>query len=419
VNPKVHDFMKVDTLVAGQNSNCVDWSRIMTLIALAGLAMLSRQIASAEDTVRFATFNCSLNRREAGGLLQDLTDDSHPQIRNVARIVRRVKPDVLLLNEFDFESNRAAADSFRNNYLSATVNWCEDEPLDFPFVVCLPVNTGVDSGLDMNHNGMLHDPTDAFGFGNFSGQYGMLLLSRFPIDLESVRTFRKLLWSRMPDAKLPRSVDRPDADWYSSDELEVFRLSSKSHWDVSVSIQDTVIHVLASHPTPPAFDGSEARNGRRNHDEIRLWSEYVSKSPGDWLRDDAGIAGGLRPAAPFVIMGDLNADPWDGGSYQSAVQQLLKHPRVQGHISPRSDGARQASMAQAAVNTIHRGNPAEDTADFSDHGPGNLRVDYVLPSRGLSAVGQGVFWPLPSEPQSAWLSCSDHRLVWVDLSISR
>ena len=29
-------------------------------------------------------------------------------------------------------------------------------------------------------------------------------------------------------------------------------------------------------PTPPAFDGEEDRNGRRNHDEIRFWVDYVS-----------------------------------------------------------------------------------------------------------------------------------------------
>ena len=38
------------------------------------------------------------------------------------------------------------------------------------------------------------------------------------------------------------------------------------------------VHVLASHPTPPSFDGGEDRNGRRNHDEIRFWADYVLPS---------------------------------------------------------------------------------------------------------------------------------------------
>ena len=29
--------------------------------------------------------------------------------------------------------------------------------------------------------------------------------------------------------------------------------------------------------------------------------------------------------------------------------------------------------------------------------PGNMRVDYVLPSAGLTVTGAGVFWPAPGE----------------------
>ena len=33
-----------------------------------------------------------------------------------------------------------------------------------------------------------------------------------------------------------------------------FRLSSKSHWDVPLSIGGRTVHFLVSHPTPPVFD---------------------------------------------------------------------------------------------------------------------------------------------------------------------
>jgi hypothetical protein len=61
---------------------------------------------------------------------------------------------------------------------------------------------------------------------------------------------------------------------------QVLRLSSKSHWDVPIDIPlgDGVtkrVHMLLHHPTPPAFDGEEGRNLRRNHDEIRLFADYV------------------------------------------------------------------------------------------------------------------------------------------------
>ena len=119
----------------------------------------------------------------------------------------------------------------------------------------------------------------------------MVLLSRHPIDHKASRTFQKFLWKDMPGALLP---DDPDtaapADWYSKDELNVLRLSSKSHWDVVVRCNGQRIHMLCAHPTPPVFDGPEDRNGRRNHDEIRFWSDYVRPWRGRYIRDDKAAA---------------------------------------------------------------------------------------------------------------------------------
>ena len=115
---------------------------------------------------------------------------------------------------------------------------------------------------------------DSHGFGVFEGQYGMIVLSKHAIDTEGVRTFRTFRWKDMPGARLPA---RPDGtSFYAEEALEVLRLSSKSHWDVPVRISGTVVHLLASHPTPPVFDGPEDRNGVRNADEIRFWADYVS-----------------------------------------------------------------------------------------------------------------------------------------------
>ena len=65
-----------------------------------------------------------------------------------------------------------------------------------------------------------------------------------------------------------------------------------------------MVHVLAAHPTPPVFDGDEDRNGRRNFDEIRFSADYVTPNTGDYIYDDAGGTGGLKPGSRFVIMGD-------------------------------------------------------------------------------------------------------------------
>jgi hypothetical protein len=60
--------------------------------------------------------------------------------------------------------------------------------------------------------------------------------------------------------------------------------------------------MLLHHPTPPTFDGPERRNVMRNHDEIRLWADYVGCSGTDsaaYLYDDAGAAGGIAPGDNF------------------------------------------------------------------------------------------------------------------------
>ena len=84
--------------------------------------------------------------------------------------------------------------------------------------------------------------------------------------------------------------------------------------------------------------------------------------------------------------------------------------------------ARRAAAARrpdgTGVNGGHDGDPALDTADWRDdgQGPGNLRVDYVLPSADLEVTAAGVFWPAAGEPLAdAAATASAHRLVWVDL----
>ncbi|MEL4319933.1 endonuclease/exonuclease/phosphatase family protein [Leifsonia sp. YIM 134122] len=377
----------------------------------------------AATNLRVATFNLSLNRGAPGQLEADLAAGTNAQARTVAEIIQRANPDIVLLNEFDYVPDGRATDAFRSNYLAVGQNGAN--PVDYPYAYTAPSNTGIPSGFDLNNDGTVGGGDDAFGFGVFEGQYGMAILSKFPILTDKVRTFQKFLWKDMPGALLPDDPATPAAnDWYSPDELKVVRLSSKSHWDVPVKVGKATVHVLASHPTPPTFDGPEDRNGRRNHDEIRFWADYISPLKSRYITDDAGKRGGLSLLSPFVILGDQNADPLDGDSVDSAIQQLLDNWRI---TDPRatSAGAPEASALQGGANATHQGDPKYDTADFADTAPGNLRADYVLPSRGLLQVRDaGVFWPTQSDPLSALTGVfpfpsSDHRLVWVDLRVPR
>jgi hypothetical protein len=389
---------------------------VATLVAL----FLVPPAAAGGERTRFATFNASLNRNAEGQLIADLSTPANAQAQTVAEIIQRVRPEVLLINEFDFDPGSLALGLFQENYLSVGQNGAS--PIFYPYRYTAPSNTGIPSGFDFNNNGVTGGPDDAYGFGFFPGQFGMAVYSQHPILFSEIRTFQNFLWRDLPGALLPDDPATPaPADWYSPAELAVFRLSSKSHWDIPVRVDGGTIHFLVSHPTPPVFDGPEDRNGTRNFDEIRFWAEYITPGPLSFsLYDDSGGRGGLAPGSRFVIAGDENSDPLDGDSIPGSIQQLLDHPLVNTRKTPSSAGAVEAALLQGGANTTHRSDPKFDTADFADTAPGNLRADYVLPRNNLKIVDSAVFWPLQSDPLFRLTGVfpfpsSDHRLVWVDI----
>ncbi len=362
----------------------------------------------AQDSFRVATFNMALARKGAGVLVRELERGGTPQIAALAEIVAEVAPDILVVNELDHDIEGRALDGLAAALRAAGAP-------DYPYRFAGPVNTGVPSGLDLDGDGALRGPGDAFGFGLFPGQYGMAILSRHPLDTAALRSFRLLLWRDLPGARLPV---RSDGSPFPSPEAQAaMRLSSKAHWDLPVILPSgRRIALLVSHPTPPVFDDDHDLNGRRNADEIGFWVRYLD---GGSFPDDAGVSA-PRADLPAIVLGDLNADPRDGDGLRDGIGALLAHPRLQ-DPGPRSPGGVEA--ADEGVNRRHRGDPARDTADFNDiGGPGNLRADYVLPDRAFTVRGAGVVWPRSDDPRHRLIGTgrpvsSDHRLVWVDLTL--
>lgn len=381
---------------------------------------------TATNNFKFATFNTSHYRDTDNTLINDLAVLTNTASQKIARVIQRNNPDVILLNEFDYDADGKAIRRFQENYLEVGQNG--ESPVYYPYVFITPVNTGVHSGFDLDNNGSVVSTRgaagygeDAFGFGMHPGQYGLVVLSKFPIDRANIRTFQKFLWKDMPGAMLP---DNPNiagtGDWYSPAELNVFRLSSKTHADVPVLVNGTRVHVLASHPTPPVFDDPGSgmpwiagvdHNGRRNSDEIRFWSDYVNPANSAYIYDDtetaATASGGLPPNSRFVIAGDLNSDNNEGDGTDPSVKSLI------------GGGAYTANIL---VNSTFvpgggAGPQPDDTAAFS----GGVRVDYALPSVfGLTPVSGGVFWPAANsgDPIVAALDATDHHMVFVNLTLT-
>ncbi len=274
-----------------------------------------------------------------------------------------------------------------------------------------------------------------------------MIYSKYPIVENEIRTFQEFRWADMPDALLfdvtegerplfdperpfdPENPDDPNTSFFTEEEAAAVRLSAKNHVDLPIDVDGEIVHILAAHPTPPVFDGVEDLNGKLNSDEIRFWNDYVNGA--SYITDDNGVAGGLAAGERFVIVGDYNADPFDGDSRNGAANQFFDNPLILGSatdadITPSSIGGREQAALQGALNDEALGNPAFDTADFGpDTNVPNLRVDYALPSvAGFEYLGGEVFWPGTADPLFDTLAgtfpfpVSDHRAVVVDLAIT-
>jgi len=394
---------------------------------LTGCGTRSRSFADGSYQLRIATINIEDLRTE------DLLNRNHPRLKRAVALIQELRPDLILINEITYDQDGTPGyvsgepegmngQRFADGFLNVSQGQGL-QPIRYQ-VYMAPVNTGLASGFDLDNDGRAvseipvvppsnPDGTpgpqtdagraygnDAWGFGMFPGQYGMALLVRNGLEIlhDSVRTFRLFKWSSMPGALEPvdPSTGKP---WYSAEEWASFRLSSKSHWDVPVRLPSgEVLHMLASHPTPPAFDGPERRNQYRNADEIRFWGDYLSGA--DYIVSDSGQVGGLQPDAHFVLLGDMNADPDEGNTYENPIGKwLLNHPRVNGSFVPLPDSS---AIARPELSD-------DDTAEWG------MRVDYVLPSVSLEVLGGGIRRPTAAD--TAFVQVSDHFPVWLDVVV--
>jgi ABC-type uncharacterized transport system fused permease/ATPase subunit len=153
--------------------------------------------AFAADTLRVATFNVSMDATNHTAKGDEVKSDAlvnalksnHSQIKNIAEIIQRVRPDIILLNEFDFVPKKQGIAYFKKHYLN--VSQQKQEAIDYPYFYIAPVNTGLATEFDLDNDGKKTGiKGDAQGFGFFEGHYGMAVLSRYPIDFDKVRTLQ-------------------------------------------------------------------------------------------------------------------------------------------------------------------------------------------------------------------------------------
>ncbi|RRJ32192.1 endonuclease/exonuclease/phosphatase family protein [Halocatena pleomorpha] len=382
-------------------------------LAMSGTAVATASLSgivggrSIPQSVTFATYN-----------IENLTTEQvqsrgDPQAAAAARVIQEVRPDVLALNELvnnrqasavkDVPATPTNTRAFVKNYLCVPQR--EDlTGIEYPYVYTPPSNTGVHSGMDLDNDGTVDDTPgdqgyadDAYGFGQYPGQYALAIISRYPIETDAIRSFRRFRWQDMPDSEIVRD---PTYDVRLTDkEADRFRLSSKTHVDVPIACPDTTVHTLLAHPTPPVFDGPENFNGKRCHDEIRLLADYADGA--SYVYDDNEQRGGLHDNASYVLLGDMNASPGDGETLR-AVNTYFLDGEFNTRRFPTSPGGAQAGSPYL-------------TAEFGQ------QVDYVLPSPDLSVCDSAVVWPSENANKRGLRrdveAASDHRLVWADVAV--
>ncbi len=325
------------------------------------LVTLLLPLGVTAETIRVATFNAELSRKGPGLLLKDLRRDNE-QVSAVIATIVAADADILALQGLDWDHENTALRTLQSGIATRGVK--------YPYFFMLKPNAGAASGLDLDGDGRMGEPEDAWGWGRFTGQGGIALLSKFPIAEDQAQDFTQMRWQDLPDHRMPLTKEGqlyPDAVTAAQ-----LRLSSSNHWAVPVILPDgEPLWILSFHATPPVFDGPEDRNGRRNADEILLWVHVLNGLLGD------------RMPEPFVLMGDANNDPDRGEGHKDAIHRLLNDPHLQAVEPSDSQGAH--------------------TVNWERTGP--MRVDYVLPSKGMNVIDSGILRSKGSR----------YGLVWVDI----
>ncbi|WP_290685591.1 MULTISPECIES: endonuclease/exonuclease/phosphatase family protein [unclassified Haematobacter] len=303
--------------------------------------------AYAGDRLRLAQYTTELTRDGPGLLYRDLLKPGAPGVETAVRRIVAAGADVLLLCGIDWDHDGLALDALADRVRAAG--------LDYPHRLALRPNTGMATGLDLDGDGRLGGPADAQGFGNFSGEKGMALLSRLPIAREEIVDHSAMLWRDFPGNLSPLTGPAAAAQ----------RLSTTGHWQVPLLWGTGRVTLLTWCAGPPAFGGETSL--RRNHDETAIWGALL----------DGRL--GPPPSAPFVLMGDANLDPEGGDGMRQGMARLLADPRLTDPRPADPEGGR----ATADWTVLRSGKP----------GPGRLRVDYVLPSRDLTLLSAALLPP--------------------------
>lgn len=314
--------------------------------------------------MRVATFHAELTRKGPGLLLRDIERGKDKQIQALKSLVEETAPDILLLTKVDFDLEQRTAGALR-------------QVLGFKHAFALAPNSMEKSLYDLDGDGRSGDRQ---AWAKYAGEGAMLLLSRYPMDLDF--HLGDILWKDIADA--PMLQDARGEPYLSAQARNVLKVVTQGFWVVNVNPPDKArIKLLAFQNRSPVFDGPEDLNGLRNRAQLGLISGVLNGTYGP------------APQERFVVIGNTNLDPNAGEGDRKAMRNLLADPRLQ-DIRPNSP--------MGGVTT----------AQWKRVGP--MRVSYILPSRDWRISSSAVVWPKEGPLRKLAEQASRHRMVWLDIS---
>ena len=191
-----------------------------------------------------------MSRDGPGLLLRAIRSGDDAQVEAIVKVISHVDADVLVLGDVDYDHDGLA--------LTALA----DRLGNYPHLFARAPNRGRQSGHDLDGDGRMGRADDAWGYGEFAGQGGLAILSKYPIG--AAIDFTDALWSAQKDnLALPSTPPGHP-------------LSTTAHWEV-----------------PAAF-----------------WLHRIKDAP----------------PPNVVIAGFANLDPVDGDGRAEALNALLTHP---------------------------------------------------------------------------------------------
>lgn len=245
----------------------------------------------SQSSLRVATIQANLTAASSGGLEAKLMGGNNLQANQVADSISAADADVVVLTNMDAE--QGAVDTFKDQYL----NNVADNRLDvnYPYSYLAVGSKGMQSGADLNSDGVIGSAEDAWGQGAFEEQGSVVVLSKYPVDEAKITAVSKLKWQDVENGQQNHTG-------LSGVLAASIPVMNTGLWDIPIEFRGQQVHVVATQ-TEPEGENEDFSQARHN-DELKVISDYIAGK--DYVLTDNG-----RPAAgvgdeKFVVAGALD-----------------------------------------------------------------------------------------------------------------